>query len=66
MDAAQEFWQGRLSAITGLKMTIVSARSRHKYGQNRPAEARREIAERLTERAQDKDGEVARQVLARL
>lgn len=66
MDAAQKYWRGLLSAITGLKMTIVSTRSRHKYGQNRPAETRREIAERLTERTQDKDSEVARQVLARL
>ena len=66
VDTAQKFWQGMLSAITGLKMNIVSIRSRHKYGQNRPADARREISERLTERTQDKDGEVARQVLARL
>ena len=66
MDPALKFWQGMLGAITGLKMNIKSARSRHKYGQNRPADARQTIAEQLRQRGQGQDAAVARQVLARI
>ena len=66
MDPANKFWQGMLGAITGLHMKVRSARSRHKYGQNRPADTRREIAAQLVERGNGEDPEVARQVLERL
>lgn len=66
MDPTRKYWQGMLGAITGLSMNIVSARSRHKYGQNRPVETRREIAARMNERGMGQDEHAARQVLARL
>jgi hypothetical protein len=47
-------------------MNIVSARSRHKYGQNRPGDTHREIAEKMIERGTGQDEHAARQVLARL
>ena len=66
MDPTQKFWQGMLGAITGLKMNIVSSRSRHKLGQNRPVETRREIAAKMDARGLGQDAEMAEQVLARL
>lgn len=66
MEPAQKYWQGMLGAITGLKMNIVSARSRHKYGQNRPVETRREIAGKMAARGLAQDQETAQQVLERL
>lgn len=66
MDPTQKYWQGMLGAITGLRMNIVSARSRHKYGQNRPVDTRQDIAEKMSERGIGQDEHAARQVLARL
>ena len=48
-------WQALLQAITGLEMSVLSWQSRHKFGQNKPAQFRRHIAAKLRERSAPED-----------
>ena len=66
MDTGEKYWQGMVGAITGMEMTIQASQSRHRYGQNRPAEVRRRIAAELETRNEGQDRAVAAQVLDRL
>ncbi len=66
MNMEDKYWQGMVGAITGLRLKIVSCASRHKYGQNRNAETRGNIVERLRERAAAGDLAVAEKVLEHL
>ena len=66
MNLEQKYWQGMVTAITGMDMRVVSSQSRHKLGQNKPPAARTRIAEELAARAFPEDAAVAEQVLARL
>ena len=56
-------WQKMLGVITGLRMQVKEARSRHKFGQNKPPSVRESIAARLTERRGRDDAAAARAVL---
>jgi len=66
LDATDRYWQGLLGAITGLRLRIVGAQSRFKYGQNKSAGTRRVIVAALRQRGLAQDGAVAGQVLAHL
>ncbi len=66
INLEEKFWQGMVTAITGLDMRVLSSQSRHKLGQNKPPAARTRIAEELTTRGFPEDAAVAEQVLARL
>ena len=66
LNLEEKYWQGMVTAITGLDMRVLSSQSRHKLGQNKPPAARTRIAEELSARALPEDAAVAEQVLARL
>ena len=66
LDPADKYWQGLLGAITGLRMHVADAQSRHKLGQNKPAAHREAVVEGLRQRGNPQDRLVAQQVLARL
>ena len=66
MDPAEPYWQGMLGAITGVRLRIVDAQSRFKYGQNKPVRVRRLIVDALRRRALAQDDAAAAQVLVHL
>ncbi len=66
LDPADRYWQGLLGAITGLRLRIVGAQSRFKYGQNKSAGTRLLIVDALRQRGLAQDGGVVERVLAHL
>jgi transcriptional regulator len=66
LDLGQPYWRKLVGAITALDMRVIEARSRFKYGQNRPAALRRAIAQRLQARSSPQDPAVSQSVLAHL
>lgn len=66
MSLDDRFWQGMVGAITGLKLSIVAARSRFKLGQNRPVAMREVIAQHLEARGGPVDAAVSTQVRQRM
>ncbi len=59
MSPDDPHWRKMLGAITGLRMAVVQARSRFKYGQNKNAAARERIVEHLRLRGGAEDAAVA-------
>jgi transcriptional regulator len=66
LDLREKYWLGLVGAITGLDMTITACESRHKYGQNRSEEVRRNVVRQLRSRGERGDLAVAERVLAHL
>lgn len=59
MQPGERYWDKLLGAITGVRLHVGSVRSRHKYGQNRPATLREEIAGHLEARGLPGDAAAA-------
>ena len=66
VDLADSGWQRMVGAITGLRLSILGACSRFKYGQNRSAAVRKGIVQNLLKRGGAQDGPVAKYVLERM
>jgi transcriptional regulator len=65
-DAAHEHYRRRLPAIRGLVLTVTGVRAKFKYGGNKEAEHRHELAEHLAERGGPADAAARDHLLRRL
>ena len=55
LDAEERLYLQMLKQIRGIELQISDVRAKFKFGGHKPAERRREIADRLGERAQGRD-----------
>ena len=65
-DAAHEHYRRRLPGIRGLVLTVTGVRAKFKYGGNKEAEHRHQLAEHLAERDGPADAAAREHLLRRL
>ena len=66
VDVEAPLYARNLGAIRGIRLDVEEVRAKFKFGGNKPAELRREIAARLEERGAPGDDAARRRLLSRL